>query len=44
VAIEGKYPTAGLAALSFEGSWSELEVGAAELVSFVTPRALKPSR
>jgi phosphohistidine phosphatase len=42
-AIEGKYPTAGLAALSFEGSWSELEVGTAELVSFVTPKGLKPS-
>jgi phosphohistidine phosphatase len=42
-AIEGKYPTAGLAALSFEGSWSELDVGAAELVSFVTPKGLKPS-
>jgi phosphohistidine phosphatase len=43
-AIEGKYPTGGLAALSFEGCWGELDVGAAELVSFVTPRFLKPSR
>ncbi len=40
-AIEGKYPTGALAALSFEGSWRELDVGSAELVSFVTPRALK---
>jgi phosphohistidine phosphatase len=40
-AIEGKYPTAGLASLSFEGSWGELDLGAAELVDFVTPRALK---
>jgi phosphohistidine phosphatase len=43
-AIEGKYPTGALAALSFEGSWSELDVGAAELVGFVTPKALKQSR
>lgn len=43
-AIEGKYPTAGLAALSFEGSWSELDLGAADLVSFVTPKTLDPSR
>jgi phosphohistidine phosphatase len=38
--IEGKYPTAGLATLSFEGPWSELDMGAGELVSFVTPKAL----
>ena len=43
VAIEGKYPTAGLATLSSEGTWSALEVGAAELVSFVTPKDLKHS-
>ena len=43
-ALEGKYPTAGLAALSFEGSWSELREGAAELISFVTPKALKQDR
>jgi phosphohistidine phosphatase len=42
-AIEGKYPTAALATLSFEGSWTELGVGAAELVDFVTPKALKRS-
>jgi phosphohistidine phosphatase len=39
-AIEGKYPTAALATLGFEGSWSELGAGAAELVGFVTPKAL----
>ena len=40
-AIAAKYPTAGLATLSFEGSWSELDAGAAELVDFVTPKSLK---
>jgi phosphohistidine phosphatase len=40
-AIQGKYPTAGLAAFGFEGSWSELHAGAAELVGFVTPKALR---
>lgn len=39
-AVEGKYPTAALAELAFEGSWSGLRPGAAELVSFVTPKAL----
>jgi phosphohistidine phosphatase len=39
--IAAKYPTAALASLSFEGSWSELDDGAAELVDFVTPKALK---
>src|SRR4051794_40641839 len=38
--MEGKYPTAGLATLSFDGPWTELDAGAAELVSFVTPKAL----
>lgn len=43
-AIEGKYPTAGLVTLGFEGSWSELEAGAAELIGFVTPKSLKQRR
>jgi phosphohistidine phosphatase len=42
-AMERKYPTAALATLGFEGSWSELDAGAAELVDFVTPKALKQS-
>jgi phosphohistidine phosphatase len=42
-AIEGKYPTAGLATISFAGNWSDLDVHGAELVDFVTPRALKQS-
>jgi phosphohistidine phosphatase len=42
-AIEGKYPTAALATLGFDGSWSELDPGTAELVAFVTPKALKQS-
>jgi phosphohistidine phosphatase len=40
-AIERKYPTAGLATLGFEGSWSELAAGMADLVDFVTPKKLK---
>jgi phosphohistidine phosphatase len=39
-AIEGKYPTAALAAFGFEGSWSELHAGAADLIAFVTPKVL----
>jgi phosphohistidine phosphatase len=39
-ALEGKYPTAGLAVLGFEADWSDLDVGAADLVDFVTPKAL----
>jgi phosphohistidine phosphatase len=42
--LEGKFPTAALAALSFEGSWQELAPGAAELVGFVKPRELEASR
>ena len=39
--LEEKYPTAALAALGFAGSWRELDEGGAELVDFVTPKALK---
>jgi len=38
-----KFPTAALATLAFQGSWSELASGAAELVAFVTPRELEAS-
>jgi phosphohistidine phosphatase len=37
---EEKYPTGALAVLAFSSTWSELESGVAELVSFVTPRSL----
>lgn len=41
--LEAKYPTAGLAALVFEGpSWRDLDRGSAELVGFVRPRDLAP--
>jgi phosphohistidine phosphatase len=42
-AVEGKYPTAGLATFRFGGGWSELEYGSAELSAFVTPKGLKGS-
>ncbi len=37
---ERKYPTGGLAGLAFNGSWSQLQPGAAELLFFVIPREL----
>jgi phosphohistidine phosphatase len=38
--IERKYPTGGLATLTFAGNWRDLEPGAAELAEFVTPNDL----
>jgi phosphohistidine phosphatase len=35
-----KYPTGGLATLTFEGAWADLAWGEAELVEFVVPRGL----
>lgn len=35
-----KYPTAGLAHLTFDGSWSDLEPETADLVRFVRPKDL----
>lgn len=35
-----KFPTGGLATLSFVGTWRSLARGRAELVSFVTPKEL----
>jgi phosphohistidine phosphatase len=35
-----KYPTGGLATLSFDGSWSELDWEGAQLDAFVVPREL----
>ncbi|MFN8160754.1 MAG: histidine phosphatase family protein [Solirubrobacterales bacterium] len=42
--LRGKFPTAALATLSFEGSWQELAPGAAELAGLVKPRELEASR
>jgi phosphohistidine phosphatase len=42
--LSGKFPTAALATLSFEGSWQELSPGIAELADFVKPRELDASR
>jgi phosphohistidine phosphatase len=39
--LQGKFPTAALATLSFEGSWQGLAPGAAELVDLVKPRELE---
>jgi phosphohistidine phosphatase len=39
-AIRHKFPTGGLATLSFEGGWSGLAFGGAELVELVRPRQL----
>lgn len=39
--LEAKFPTAALTILALQdGAWSSLEVGAAELVGFVTPKEL----
>ena len=39
-ALRAKFPTGALATLVFEGTWSDLEPGDAELTGFVTPREL----
>lgn len=39
--IATKFPTSGLAVLSFDGSWKELAAGAATLERFEIPRAPK---
>jgi len=36
----GKFPTAALATITFDGSWSSLAEGSARLESFVRPREL----
>jgi len=35
-----KYPTGGLATLTFEGPWAQLAWGDADLTGFVVPREL----
>ena len=39
--VERKYPTGGLATLTFAGPWGELRSGRAELEGFVTPKELE---
>jgi phosphohistidine phosphatase len=39
-AVRGKFPTGALATLRFDGGWSELAPGRAELTGFVRPRQL----
>ncbi|MGQ7792635.1 SixA phosphatase family protein [Faunimonas sp. B44] len=39
-AMAGKYPTAALAVLDFDGPWSDLRPGAAVLRAFIRPRDL----
>jgi phosphohistidine phosphatase len=38
--LQRKFPTGALATLRFEGPWSELSAGGADLVDFVRPRDL----
>ena len=38
--MQAKYPTGGLATLTFQGSWAELGWAGAQLVAFVVPRDL----
>ena len=38
--VQRKFPTGALATLTFDGSWSELAPGGAELVGLVRPRDL----
>jgi len=38
--MQAKYPTGGLATLTFEGSWADLGWDGARLVRFVVPRGL----
>ena len=39
-ALRGKYPTGGLAVLSFAGAWRNLDRGGAILTDFIRPRSL----
>jgi phosphohistidine phosphatase len=38
--VRGKFPTAALATLEFSGDWRDLAPSSAELLSFVTPKAV----
>jgi phosphohistidine phosphatase len=39
--MRAKFPTAAIAVLEFRGPWSELTLGRARLISFVTSRSLR---
>ncbi|SDT09234.1 SixA phosphatase family protein [Microlunatus soli] len=41
--MDTKYPTSGLATLSYRGDWPELAKQSAELLGFDVPRGKKPS-
>jgi phosphohistidine phosphatase len=41
--VRAKYPTGGLATLTFDSEWSELAPGSARLVGFVRPKELSRS-
>jgi len=38
--VQRKFPTGALATLSFDGAWSELTPGSAELAAYVRPKSL----
>jgi phosphohistidine phosphatase len=40
-AVQRKFPTGALATLAFDGTWSELTPGSAELLEFVRPKSLR---
>jgi len=42
--VRAKYPTAGIAVLSFSGDWAELSPGQARLAEFVVPADFHPGR
>jgi phosphohistidine phosphatase len=39
--VQRKFPTGALATLAFDGTWSELAPGSAELLEFVRPKSLR---
>lgn len=43
IRMDTKYPTSGMATLSYRGDWSELSKQSAELLGFDVPRGKKPS-
>lgn len=42
--MDTKFPTSGLATLSYQGSWAELSRGSARLLGFEVPRGVEPDR
>lgn len=41
--LDDRFPTSGIAVLSYDGRWSDLRPGRAELVSFDVPRGTDPT-